>query len=128
MSENFSPRILCVDDDEDTCEMMNVLLKLEGIRCVSASDAFEARRLMENEQFDLYVVDANLPDVSGLQLCREIRVRDRTTPIVMFSAAAYDKDQEEGLRAGASKYVVKPAIERVLSTIHQLLRERAMRR
>jgi DNA-binding response OmpR family regulator len=84
--------------------------------------------LIENEQFDLYVVDANLPDVSGLQLCREIRVRDRTTPIVMFSAAAYDKDQEEGLRAGASKYVVKPAIERVLSTIHQLLRERAMRR
>jgi DNA-binding response OmpR family regulator len=46
----------------------------------------------------------------------------------MFSAAAYDKDQEEGLRAGASKYVVKPAIERVLSTIHQLLRERTMRR
>jgi DNA-binding response OmpR family regulator len=67
-------------------------------------------RIARQGGFDLYILDNWLPDNSGVELCRAIREFDAHTPILFYSAAAYAKDIQEGLRAGAQAYLVKPII------------------
>jgi DNA-binding response OmpR family regulator len=64
-----------------------------------------------------------LPDISGLDLCRTIRRIDKSTPIIFYSAAAFPRDLETGLLAGANAYLVKPDLDELVPTITQLLIE-----
>ena len=116
-------RILCVDDDESTCELLTTMLGLSDLEAVGVSDVNEALRLMETEQFSLYVLDGQLPGVSGLALCQQIRAIDKDTPIVIFSGAAYQTDIDAGLLAGANAYVVKPDSSDLVATVKRLLEE-----
>ena len=116
-------RILCVDDDDDTCFLLTILLGRSGLEAVCVPDATAALRLMAGEQFGLYVIDGQLPGVSGLTLCERIRARDRQTPVVIFSGHGYEADRAAGLRAGANAYVVKPSIEILIPTVKRLLNE-----
>ena len=119
-----SPRILCVDDNDDTCFLLKTLLGTSDLEAVTAPNTKEALRLIEKEQFDLFIVDLELPDGLGLDLCREIRKRNRKTPIVIYSGAAYPIDRAEGRRAGANAYLVKPDVSEIVPTIKRLLDER----
>lgn len=121
----FTPhsRVLCVDDDRDACEMLSEMLKLSGIKCLCASSAEEARRLMNIQRFDLYVLDAWLPGLDGFEFCRQIRMVDSTTPILFYSSAAYDSDKQKGIAAGANAYLVKPDVESLLETMSSLIEE-----
>jgi len=101
-------RILCVDDDQDTCEMVSALLKLIGCEVVTAHSADEAEEMIEGVGFDLYLLDNWLPGGSGVELCRVIRARGDRAPVVFYSGAAYDSDRAEALGAGAQAYLVKP--------------------
>src|SRR5262249_5781742 len=65
-------------------------------------------RLARRGYFDLYILDNWLPDGSGIGLCRNIREFDPHTPILFYSAAAYEYDIQEALRSGAQAYLVKP--------------------
>jgi DNA-binding response OmpR family regulator len=116
-------RVLCVDDDRDACEMLSELLKLSGIKCVCASSAEEARRLINIQRFDLYVLDAWLPTLDGFEFCREIRMVDSTTPILFYSGAGYDSDKQKGIAAGANAYMVKPDVDSLLETMSSLIAE-----
>lgn len=116
-------RILCVDDNEDTCEMLTTMLGFAGLESVAANTAAEALRLMESEQFSLYVIDGQMPDLGGLSFCEEIRRVDKTTPIVFFTGKALDADREAALLAGASAYVVKPDAGELIPTVSRLLEE-----
>lgn len=113
--------ILCVDDDNDTCDLLTTLLGFSGIELVSVHNASEARRMIERKQFSLYIIDGQLPDVSGLSFCEQIREMDKNTPIVIFSGRAYQTDIAAGIRAGATAYVIKPNTSDLAATVKRLL-------
>ena len=114
-------RILCVDDDNDTCELLKTMLSYSGLEAISAPNAATALRLMTGEQFCLYIIDGQLPDVSGLTLCEQIRAQDRHTPVIIFSGNARAADREAGMLAGANIYIVKPETRELVPTIKRLL-------
>ncbi len=116
-------RILCVDDDESIRNLLTTMLGLSDLEAVSTPDVDGALRMMEREQFSLYVLDGQLPGVSGLALCQQIRAIDKDTPIVIFSGAAYQTDIDAGLLAGANAYVVKPDSSDLVATVKRLLEE-----
>lgn len=116
-------RILCVDDNADTCELLTTMLGRSDLEAVSAPGVDEALRLMEGERFSLYVVDGQMPGGSGLTPCERIRAADAHTPIVIFSGHAAERDIEAGMRAGANAYVVKPDLMELVSTVKRLLLE-----
>lgn len=105
-----SPRILFVDDNEDTCELVSFMLKQaeKGYSVTTATTAPKAENFINTEKFDLYILDYRLPEISGVELCRQIRKCDSNTPILFFSAAASYLDSEEAYKAGATDYLVKP--------------------
>jgi two-component system, OmpR family, response regulator TrcR len=85
-----------------------MFLQIEGYRVTSAHTAAEALRLVTAQTFDLYLLDSRLPDESGVTLCRQLRETDPYTPIVFYSANAYEADKQQALAAGAQGYLVKP--------------------
>jgi len=99
-------RILMVEDQEDAWEIVE--LKLSEYKLTFARDFDNGLRLARRGYFDLYILDNWLPDGSGIGLCRAIREFDPYTPILFYSAAAYERDIQEALRAGAQAYLVKP--------------------
>ena len=114
-------RILCVDDDEDACEMLSVLMKTYEFDATCARSADDAWPLIKTGDFKLYVLDAWLPGLDGFEFCRQIRRFDSQTPIVFYSAAAYDADKQKGLDAGANAYVTKPDVEVLIKTLSHLV-------
>ena len=121
MPTNCFPRVLCVDDDEDSREMLALLLKFWRIETKAVGTAAQALSLLQSERFDLYLLDAFLPDLDGFELCRRVRDLDPHTPILFFSGAAFEADKQRGIDAGANDYVSKPDVERVLGRIQQFL-------
>jgi DNA-binding response OmpR family regulator len=99
-------RILLVEDNEDDLEL--VAVKLQAYKFTFARDFDEGLRSARRRYFDLYILDKWLPGGSGIELCRVIRGFDPHTPILFYSAAAYDRDIEEALHSGAQAYLVKP--------------------
>lgn len=99
-------RILLVEDDE--YDQGLVAFKLQEYKLTFSSDFDEGLSLARLGYFDLYMLDNWLPGGSGIGLCRRIREFDPHTPILFYSAAAYDRDIEAALRAGAQAYFVKP--------------------
>ena len=114
-------RILCVDDDEDTCVLLTALLEREGFEANSVKSVEEALELSRRDSFNLYILDAWFSQGSGTGLCRQIREFDPHTPIIVYSGAAFESDKEEALHAGANAFVAKPKIEELLETVKRLL-------
>jgi DNA-binding response OmpR family regulator len=99
-------RILLVEDYEDSSDLATHILTEYTITC--ARNFNEGLRQAQQGGFDLYLLDNWLPDKSGVELCRAIREFDPHTPILFYSAAAYERDIEEAIRAGAQDYLAKP--------------------
>lgn len=97
-----------VDDNRDHCEMISVLLSDDNLEVRTAKDAAQARNLIEEEHFDLYILEAYLLDESGFDLCLYLRAIGVGTPIVFYSAAGTKANMERGLAAGVQRYLFKP--------------------
>ena len=100
-------RILCVEDDEDTRDMMHFLLGEYGYEPVitaSVSDALERAR---SGGLALCILDHWITQGNGIELCRQIRAFDSTTPIMFYSGAGYQADIQKGLDAGAQRQRVE---------------------
>jgi len=115
------PRVLCVDDDEDSREMLTTLLKHALIEAKAVGTAAQALSSIQTERFDLYLLDARLPDLDGFELCRRMRAFDQHTPILFFSGAAFEADKKKGIEAGADAYVIKPDLDGLLGSITQFV-------
>ena len=115
------PRVLCVDDDEDSRVMLIALLKLALIEAKAVGTAAQALSLIEKERFDLYLLDAWLPGLDGFELCRRMRAFDPQTPILFFSGAAHEADRKRGIEAGADAYVIKPDVDGLVGSITQFV-------
>jgi DNA-binding response OmpR family regulator len=120
----LNARILCVDDDQDSCEIIKLILSFAdpNYQVTTVSGAEEALSLLKSETFDLYILDYSLPQISGIELCREIRRIDPDAPIMFFSANAFEKDKNTAIDAGASAYLVKPeGLDKLTGTVEKLL-------
>lgn len=114
-------RVLCVDDDEDACEMLSVLMSSYGIDATCVRSAAAAWLKIKDECYDLYLLDGWLPRLDGFEFCRQLRASDPTTPILFYSGAAYDADKRKGMAAGANAYVTKPDLDGLIETIGSLI-------
>lgn len=117
--------ILSLEDDLDNSELIAVMLRTFGYRVTSTPTIMEAMKLIEGHTYDLFLLDRQLPDGDGIDLCKKIREKDPETPIVFFSAYAYDRDIEQGLAAGVQVYLTKPGfVDELEETIGRLIGRR----
>ena len=113
-------RILCIEDDADTCEMLSFLLCEYDFTFIQKPE--KAISLIESNTFDLYILDNWLPGVSGVELCKKIRASDKKVPIIFTSAISRTSDIQEALDAGADKYLTKPIEpEELLKIVKELI-------
>ena len=117
-------RILCVDDHEDTSEMLQLLLSNEDYEVVTAFTGEEALKLVMSGGFDLYVLDKHLPDGSGLELCKKLSEATPDVPCLFYSGDAYDLHRQQAIEAGADVYVAKPDIDGLIEGVRLLLSQR----
>jgi two-component system response regulator MprA len=118
-------RILVVDDDLAVCRSIDRALRLEGYEVVTVATGHEALEAVAQNSPDALVLDLQLPDLDGLQVCRRIREAGNDTPILMLTARHGIDDRVQGLDAGADDYLVKPfALEELLARLRALLRRR----
>jgi len=100
-------RVLVVDDDVKTVELVKLYLNRDGYKVVTAHDGVEALRLARECHPDLIVLDLMLPGIDGLAVCRTLR-GESDVPIIMLTAKTTDQDKLAGLDLGADDYVSKP--------------------
>ncbi|MDX7718136.1 response regulator [Aeromonas caviae] len=102
-----SPHILVVDDHSEIRDLLKRFLEQHGMRVSCARDGKEMKRLLDEREFDLLVLDLMMPGEDGLTLCRELRVTSRL-PIIMLTAMGEETDRIIGLEMGADDYLSKP--------------------
>lgn len=117
-------RILCIDDHDDTSEMLKFLLAQEDYEVVTAATIHEALELARSQEFDLYVLDRHLPDGSGVELCAKLNEATPSVPCIFYTGDAYDIQRTQAMAAGANDYVAKPDIDGLIESVHKLLAER----
>ena len=115
-------RILLVDDDPHLREMLGYALRREGYELSEAGDGAEALRSFDQQPADLVVLDIMMPELDGLEVCRQLR-RSSRVPIVFLSSKAEELDRVLGLELGGDDYVTKPFSPRELvSRVRAVLR------
>lgn len=116
-------KILLVDDDNELTSIVAESLAKEGHKSEISHTKFEAVETLANSSFDLLVLDVNLPDGNGFDLCREYRARGGASPIIMLTGMSDIHDKELGLDIGADDYVTKPfSVRELAARIRALLR------
>jgi two-component system phosphate regulon response regulator PhoB len=123
------PLVLVVEDEAAQREVLSYNLEAEGFRVNRAEDGEEALMMVREELPDLIVLDWMLPNVSGIEICRQLKIANDTrgVPIIMLSARSEEVDRVRGLETGADDYVVKPysVVELMARVRAQLRRTRA---
>ena len=102
------PHILFADDNSDICELAQTLLQAAGFRVSTSENAADVLRRVAAEHFDALILDYWMQEATGIELCRQIRTFDQTTPILICSGAFTQADREAGALAGAQGCIGKP--------------------
>lgn len=120
--ENTPARILIVDDEPSITEFVSYAMQKGGYLTEIASDGEEALRKIEQQHFDLFILDIMLPGIDGYELCRRIRTK-MSTPILFLSARDTELNKVVGLELGADDYLAKPfGVRELLARTRALLR------
>lgn len=118
-------RILVVEDESSFSEALEFLLGKEGFSVVTAATGTEALKKFEQGGIDLILLDLMIPEVSGTEVCRQIRAKSKV-PIIMLTAKDSEVDKVVGLEIGADDYVTKPYSARELvARVNAVLRRNA---
>lgn len=116
-------KILVVDDDLELLGLVSYALRQAGYLVIEAPDGRTALRAFEEEQPDLGILDINLPQMTGLELVREIRRKGHNTPLMMLTVRSTEEDLVRALDCGADDYLTKPFSPRtLLARVRALLR------
>jgi DNA-binding response OmpR family regulator len=116
-------RLLVVEDDQQIGTLLESALRANGHTVSWARTGADAIGLVDTESFELVLLDLGLPDVDGVQVCREIRLREPDCVLVMLTARRDEMDVIVGLEAGADDYLTKPfALTELLARIRAHLR------
>lgn len=119
------PHVLIVEDEPAQREVLGYNLESEGFRTSRAEDGEQALLMIAEEAPDVIVLDWMLPNVSGLEVCRQLKTRPETrnVPIIMLSARSEEVDKVRGLETGADDYVVKPySVSELMARVRSQLR------
>ncbi|HEX7311374.1 MAG TPA: response regulator transcription factor [Gaiellaceae bacterium] len=109
----MSGSVLLVEDEENLASLVRAYLEKEGYNVIPVTSGAEALRAVDCEPVRLVVLDLNLPDMDGLDVCRQIRTRS-SVPVVMLTARDEEPDRLAGLETGADDYIGKPFSPREL--------------
>ena len=101
-------RILCIESHADTRAMLTTILGLLDYQIVSAESVMEGVQLARSERFDLYLLGDRYTDGTSIDLCRELRLFDPLTPIIIFSTSTQAAERHQAMVEGAQEYVSKP--------------------
>lgn len=116
-------KVLIVEDDAAIREALEEAITADGHAAICACDGGDAVRLFSNGSFDLVLLDIMLPLLSGYDVCRKIREKNRAIPIIMLTAKGEEIDKVLGLELGADDYVTKPfGVREILARIHAAFR------
>ena len=122
MDKSFS--ILLVEDEENLQEALKLNLELEGYEVTLAGDGAQALKQIQQEHFDLVIMDVMLPEVDGIAATETIRLTNTTLPILILSAKNTSADRVLGLKKGADDYLTKPFnLEELLLRVDKLLKK-----
>ncbi len=121
----MAARILLIEDDPRLAEMVSEYLGQAGFRVSAAGSGKEGLERLAREPFDALVLDLTLPDMDGLEVCRQLRAR-ADTPVLMLTARGDAMDRVVGLELGADDYLPKPFEPReLLARLRAILRRRS---
>jgi DNA-binding response OmpR family regulator len=124
-----TPRILLVDDEQPIQTLLSFPLQRDGYEVVQAADGREALARFAEQVFDLVVLDVMLPRMDGLEVCRRLRAKGETVPIIMLTAKSEEIDKVLGLELGADDYITKPfSMREFRSRVKAALRRSGMAR
>lgn len=116
-------KILIIEDEEDLVKGLRLNLEDEGYQVTWASDGTQGLDLVFREKPDLIILDIMLPKKDGLEVCRELREKKITTPVIMLTAKGEEIDKVVGLEIGADDYITKPfSIRELLARIKAHIR------
>lgn len=116
-------KILVVEDQADLAHGLELNLKKEGYRVLKIGTGEEALKIALRDQPDLILLDIMLPGINGLDVCRELRNKGVSTPIIMLTAKGDEMDRVVGLEIGADDYVTKPfGLRELLARVRVCLR------
>ena len=119
-------KVLVVEDDPGILRTVADNLRFEQYEVVTATDGETAYALQQKEQPDLIVLDLMLPRLSGLELCRKLRLEDVEVPVLMLTARGEEADRVRGLDLGGDDYVTKPfSVPELMARVRALLRRRS---
>lgn len=100
--------ILIVEDEVGIVQFLKQGLEEEGYKITYATDGLQGFELIQKEKFDLILLDWMLPKMTGFELCKAVRLKDNSTPIIFLTAKDTLQETLEGLKAGANDYIKKP--------------------
>jgi two-component system alkaline phosphatase synthesis response regulator PhoP len=116
--------ILLVEDEENLQEALKLNLELEGYGVTGAYDGAEALRIVQQEFFNLIILDVMLPEIDGITVCETIRLQNPDIPILILSAKNSSADRILGLKKGADDYLTKPFnLEELLLRVNKLIKK-----
>lgn len=120
-----TPHVLLIEDEPAQLEVLAYNLEAEGYRVSRGEDGEQGLLLVDEDAPDVIVLDWMLPSVSGIEVCRQLKMRPETRaiPIIMLSARSEEVDKVRGLETGADDYVVKPyAVAELMARVRTQLR------
>lgn len=116
-------RILIVEDEDHIRENLKLNLELENYEVIAVPDGAKAIKAFKEQRFDLIILDVMLPEMDGFDVCEQIRLDDRETPILFLTAKDASIDKIKGLKTGGDDYMTKPFnLEELLLRIINLLK------
>jgi two-component system phosphate regulon response regulator PhoB len=121
----IAPKVMVVEDEEPLCVLLRYNLEAEGYKVEVVTRGDEAEIRLQESLPDLLVLDWMVPGVSGIELCRRLRMRAETErlPIIMLTARGEESDRVRGLSTGADDYLVKPfSTPELIARVRALLR------
>ena len=117
--------ILVIEDEEQLCRSIAEGLRMDGYETDTCLDGDEGLELCTTENYDLILLDLNLPGIDGLDILRQFRETNSSTPVLILSARGQIEDKVEGLDLGANDYLTKPFhFEELEARIRSLTRRR----
>jgi CheY-like chemotaxis protein len=121
-----NPRALYLDDDPDSCEMMKLLLSTSfpALSVEALTSGTDALKLAQTAPFDLYILDAIIPGMSGFEVCKEIRLRDGNVPVYFYTGLAGQEFRQQAQEAGCTGFLVKPNdMDELLKTVEHAIKK-----
>ena len=119
----LNAKILVVEDEPKVASFVRRGLEENEFSCEIASDGLMGKRMFDSGDYDLIILDLNLPYKNGIELCKEIRSNDQKIPILMLTALGTTEDKLSGFDSGADDYLVKPfEFRELLARIRALLK------